>query len=84
MKKSKGKKQPKKDFEFLVRWADLPEDDSNPSWEPWSNTSLRTCQAFEQYCAKLEVIEQLGPDFYVAEKDEAEATSQQQRKRKRS
>jgi hypothetical protein len=79
---SKGKKLPKKDFEFLVRWADLPEDEENPSWEPWSNSSLRSCEAYEKYCARLEVIEQLGADFYAAET--AEAASQQQRKRKRS
>ncbi len=74
---TRGKKVPKKDFEFLVRWADLPEDESNPSWEPWSNTSLRTCAAFEKYCAKPEVVVQLGADFYVAETGDAE----EQRKR---
>ncbi len=26
----RGRRAPKKDFEFLVRWADLPEDESNP------------------------------------------------------
>ena len=78
---SKGRKMPKKDFEFLVRWADLPEDELNPSWEPWSNSSLRSCEAFEQYCAKPEVISQLGPDFCVSEKDEDTAVPQSKRKR---
>ena len=78
---SKGRKMPKKDFEFLVRWADLPEDELNPSWEPWSNSSLRSCEAFEQYCAKPEVISLLGPDFCVSEKDEDTAVPQIKRKR---
>jgi hypothetical protein len=45
---SKGKRLPKSSFEFLVRWADLPEDEENPSWEPWSNASLRSLQAVLQ------------------------------------
>ena len=79
---SKGRKTPKKDFEFLVRWADLPEDEENPSWEPWSNSSLRSCEAYEAYCTKPEVIALLGADFYVAEDTEAAAAEQKQRKRK--
>jgi hypothetical protein len=79
----KGRKIPKKDFEFLVRWADLPEDESNPSWEPWSNSSLRSCEAFQQYCAKQEVVNQLGPDFCVSEKEEETARLQSKRKRSR-
>jgi hypothetical protein len=78
----KGRKTPKKDFEFLVRWADLPEDESNPSWEPWSNSSLRSCEAFEQYCARPEVISQLGPDFCTSEKEDATAAAPNKRKRK--
>ncbi len=77
----KGRKMPKKDFEFLVRWADLPEDESNPSWEPWSNSSLRSCEAFQQYCAKQEVISLLGPDFCVAEDDAMTAAAPGKRKR---
>ena len=80
----KGKKIPKKDFEFLVRWADLPVDEENPSWEPWSNSSLRSCEAYEAYCARPEVMAQLGADFCVAEKDAAAVTVQKLSKRKRS
>jgi hypothetical protein len=80
----KGKKIPKKDFEFLVRWADLPVDEENPSWEPWSNSSLRSCEAYEAYCARPEVVAQLGADFCVAEKDAAAVTMQKLSKRKRS
>jgi hypothetical protein len=63
---SERRKLPNKDFEFLVRWVDLPEDESNPSWEPWSNTSLRSCEPFEQFCPRPEVTSQLGPDFCVS------------------
>ena len=73
----RGRKLPKKDFEFLVRWADLPEDESNPSWEPWTNTSLRTCAPFEQYCSRPDVVAQLGADFCVAEAGEGEAQRKQ-------
>jgi len=78
----RGRKAPKKDFEFLVRWADLPEDESNPSWEPWSNASMRSCEAYELYCAKPEVLELLGADFCA--KEENDAATAEQGKRKRS
>jgi transposase InsO family protein len=81
---SKGKKTPKKDFEFLVKWADLPEDEENPSWEPWSNSSLRSCEAYEAYCKKPEVMAQLGADFCIAEEDATAAAVQKLSKRKRS
>jgi hypothetical protein len=58
-----GRLRPKSDFEFLVRWEGLPVGDENPSWEPWSNTSLRTTDAFVAYLAKPEVVEALGADF---------------------
>jgi hypothetical protein len=79
---SKGRRAPKKDFEFLVRWADLPEGEDNPSWEPWSNSSLRSCGAYETYCAKPEVVAQLGADFCVADDGAAATLSQKQSKRK--
>jgi hypothetical protein len=78
----KGRRAPKKDFEFLVRWADLPEGEDNPSWEPWSNSSLRSCGAYETYCAKPEVVAQLGADFCVADDGAAATLSQKQSKRK--
>lgn len=78
---SKGKRLPKSSFEFLVRWADLPEDEENPSWEPWSNASLRACEAYRLYCKKDEVIDQLGSDFYVDEADEGERATKGKRKR---
>jgi hypothetical protein len=58
----------KSDFEFQVRWADLPEGEDNPSWEPWSNQSLRESAPFQEYLQRPEVIEALGRDFSGAEK----------------
>jgi len=80
---SKGKRTPKSDFEFLVRWADIPENDENPSWEPWSNSSLRSCEAYEAYCARPEVVAQLGADFCVAEDDAAAAAAMPKQRKRR-
>jgi hypothetical protein len=77
----KGCRAPKKGFEFLVLWADLPEDEANPSWEPWSNTSLRSCEAYQRYCAKPEVRELLGTDFCAKEGEDAQAAAPGKRKR---
>ena len=58
----------KSEYEFEVLWADLPlEEDSNPSWEPWSNGSLRSCEAYKRYCRLPEVVAELGGDFYAGE-----------------
>jgi hypothetical protein len=57
------KKRPKSDFSFLVRWADLPEGDENPSWEPWANQSLRESAPFAAYLAQPSVAAALGSDF---------------------
>jgi hypothetical protein len=57
------RKRPKSDFDFLVRWADLPEGEDNPTWEPWANQSLRESEPYRQYLARPEVIAALGADF---------------------
>jgi hypothetical protein len=57
------RRQPKSDFEFLVRWADLPEGEDNPSWEPWDNQSLRESAPYATYLSRPEVREALGADF---------------------
>ena len=57
------RRRPKSDFEFLVRWADLPEGDENPTWEPWSNQSLRESAPYAAYLSRPEVLTALGPDF---------------------
>jgi hypothetical protein len=58
-----GRLRPKSDFEFLVRWEGLPISEDNPSWEPWSNVSLRTTDAFAAYLSRPEVGAALGADF---------------------
>jgi hypothetical protein len=57
------RRRPKSDFEFQVRWADLPEGDDNPSWEPWANLSLRESGPFQAYLQRPEVVAALGHDF---------------------
>jgi hypothetical protein len=57
------KRRPKSDFEFQVLWADLPEGEDNPTWEPWSNQSLRESEPYTKYLARPEVREALGADF---------------------
>jgi hypothetical protein len=54
---------PKKDYHFLCLWKDLIEDDQNPSWEPWTNTSLRECEAYKEYLLRQDVVRDLGPNF---------------------
>jgi hypothetical protein len=60
------KKRPKSDFEFLVRWADLPEGDENPTWEPWQNQSLRESEPYATYLSRPEVSAALGADFLAS------------------
>jgi hypothetical protein len=84
----KGKRpRAKGEYEFEVLWHGLPlAEGENPSWESWSNTSLRSCEAYKAYCQLPEVIEELGPNFYAGEADidcEPAALSSQQRKRTR-
>ena len=69
-KQSGQRARPKSDYEFEVLWAHLPlEEDSNPSWEPWSNGSLRSCEAYRTYLQQPEVVTTLGNDFYAGEAD---------------
>jgi hypothetical protein len=60
------KKRPKSDFEFRVLWADLPEGEDNPSWEPWENQSLRESAPYAAYLSQPAVREALGADFLAA------------------
>ena len=68
-----GRPRPKGDFEFLVRWEGLPLGEDNPSWEPWSNGSLRSCEPYLQYLRRPEVVELLGSNFVEAGQKEAGA-----------
>jgi hypothetical protein len=60
------RRRPKSDFEFLVRWADLPDGDDNPTWEPWANQSLRESEPYKTYLQRPEVASKLGADFLVS------------------
>ena len=63
-------------------WADLPlEDGENPSWEPWTNTSLRSCEAYKTYCKLPEVVVELGADFYAGEAEPEPVESPKKRRR---
>jgi hypothetical protein len=33
----------KNEYEFRVLWKDIPHGADNPSWEPWTNESIRSC-----------------------------------------
>ena len=63
-------------------WADLPlEDGENPSWEPWTNTSLRSCEAYKTYCNLPEVVAELGAGFYAGEAEPELGESPKKRRR---
>ena len=51
---------------------------------PRGDASLRSCEAYEAYCKKPEVMAQLGADFCIKEEDAAAAAMRKLSKRKRS
>jgi transposase InsO family protein len=62
-RKIAGKLIPKSDYEFRCLWKDLVEDEANPSWEPWSNATLRECEAYKEYLLRPDIIRELGSNF---------------------
>jgi hypothetical protein len=62
-RKASGRLIPKSDYSFRCLWKDLIEDDQNPSWEPWTNTSLRECEAYKEYLLRPDVVYELGANF---------------------
>jgi hypothetical protein len=48
-RKANGITRPKSDYEFKCLWKDVELSDENPSWEPWNNSSLRSCEAYLLY-----------------------------------
>ena len=50
-------------YEFQVLWRDIEHSDENPSWEPWSNESLRSSEPFIAYCQRSDVVTELGKEF---------------------
>jgi transposase InsO family protein len=53
----------KSEYEFKCLWKDLPLGEDNPSWEPWSNDSMRQCEAYLDYTKQQHIIDQLGAKF---------------------
>jgi hypothetical protein len=63
------KRQPKNSYEFLVQYKYLPPStepgQENPAWQPYE--AVRHCDALQRYCARDDVLPQLGPHFFVTE-----------------
>jgi hypothetical protein len=55
--------RPKSDYEFQCLWKDLELSDENPSWEPWTNASMRTCEAYQIYTSDPAFIRLNGQNF---------------------
>jgi hypothetical protein len=53
-------------YEFQVLWRGIEQSEDNPSWEPWTNESLRTSEPLQTYCARSDVMAELGADFLPA------------------
>jgi hypothetical protein len=53
----------KSEYEFKCLWKDLPLGEDNPSWEPWSNDSMRQCEAYLDYTKQQHIVDQLGAKF---------------------
>ena len=59
-------------YEFLVLY-DLPkstdEGDENPAWQPYAN--VKHLSALKTFCARTDVLRQLGSNFYVSDDEVA-------------
>ena len=53
----------KNEYEFRVLWKDIPLGADNPSWEPWTNDSIRSCERYLAYVQRPDVIAALGANF---------------------
>jgi transposase InsO family protein len=62
-RKVNGLLRPKSDYEFQCLWKDLELSEENPSWEPWSNASMRICEAYLSYTSDPAFIRLYGPNF---------------------
>jgi transposase InsO family protein len=58
-----GKMRPKSDYQFECLWKDIELSDQNPSWEPWGNSSLRSCEAYQLYVSDPAFVQQYGAGF---------------------
>jgi transposase InsO family protein len=62
-RKINGKLRPKHEYEFQCLWKDIERGEENPSWEPWTNSSLRTCEAYLQYTGAPSFVAENGQRF---------------------
>ena len=56
-------------YEFQVLWRGLERSEDNPSWEPYSNESLRASEPLRAYCSRSDVQAELGKDFLPQESE---------------
>ncbi len=75
------KRRRKDTYSFQVLWRGIERSEDNPSWEPWSNESLRASEPFRAYCMRSDVRAELGKDFLPAEKDADDATKKKQKQK---
>jgi hypothetical protein len=57
------KRKSKESYQFQVLWKGIERSEDNPSWEPYSNQSLRESEPMREYCQRADVIAELGKDF---------------------
>ena len=62
-------------------WKDIPQDETNPTWEPWDNESMRQSHLFLEYCRRPDVVAQLGSDFVAQEEENTEALRKSKQRR---
>ena len=71
----------KEDYSFRVLWKDLPQDDTNPSWEPWENQSLRDSFLFQEYCSREDIVGEIGENLSVPESEKTTGAQTQSKKK---
>ena len=78
--RGKRKRQRRDTYEFQVLWRGIEHSDENPSWEPWSNESLRSSEPFITYCQRSDVAMELGKDFLPTSEQPEGAGSKKKQK----
>jgi transposase InsO family protein len=62
-RRQQGQLRAKNTYEFQCLWKDLDVNEDNPSWEPWTNESMRSCEAYLIYTQRPDVEAELGKNF---------------------
>ena len=62
-RKVNGTLRPKNEYEFKCLWKDIELNDENPSWEPWTNSSMRSCDAYRAYTSTPAFTAACGQNF---------------------